>query len=351
MDTNTNRKYTNTILGIIMVTTEKTWNFTVSNSIASAVDQVDQYQELFFSMKNLFVSASWTVTMSCGLGGNGSGSVTASTGDNILSKSDVIIGTINTQTSSYYVLVPPNGWLPSGSSQESFQLRIAANSAQGGSTPRVHSVAYTSQQFKLHPTNPIARMPAARYPIGSSIATASTSTNILPTSPTTTKWHGWYTTDGDVMFAVSTGTVITFAFWVCALRQSAGGEGRYRMFIYGPPYAAALSTAQLGQGNNYWGITNDGTPSQGAQGYCHGWDLTSWTNGLSSVSGAPIKTAIHISQQGVAGAYLGRVCDVSGGAGNQASNHTINNDADATVLMSLDSLWIPISSGSLPLTF
>jgi len=340
-----------------MVTTQKTWRFSLSQPLSSSNNQVDQYKEAFFALKSWFVSASWTVTMSAGLAGGASGSFTASVGDNILSKNDVVYGTLGTNTSSYFVVEPPADWLPSGSSVEPFQLCFVPNATAGNSNPRTMSVISLSGRFKLNGTNPNVKTPVA---VTGSLITCSNAQNFLAnTTPTAQKWHGWRTTDGDVMFGLSDGLEMDYFFWVTSFNNDRGnGEGKYKLAIYTPPAGNALGYGSL-RNAGYWNTysTNGTAASVTPVISCWGWWFLGWTYpGFSTPSHSPVMIPLDFGDiGGTTGRHIGRIVDVSGSPGSTVaispSNVLVDGDIDSIRLCTVGNLWIPTPTGSIPIQF
>jgi len=333
-----------------MVTTSKTWSFSLNNNLSSSIDMEDQYREAFFALKSWFVSASWTVTMSAGLVGGVSGTFTASTGDNIVTKNDIVWGTLATQTGSYFVLTPPANWLPSGSSREPFELLFAATAANGSIVPRTITVISLSGNFKLNGTNPNARTPVAASGV---LITCSNAQNFLAgATATAQKWHGWKTSDGDVLFGLSDGIEMDYAIWITSFnKRSSPGEGIYRFALYTPPGGSALDGSNL-KTTSYWsGYTNDGRSAATGYPNCVAWSAVGWTGGRTGNSNSVIKAPADFVDNGANGRYIGRFLDISGSGTAVSSNNLVDGDDDPIRSVTVGSLWLPAPTGSLPIQF
>lgn len=226
-----------------MVATVKTWSDDINN-VFSSVSVADHYREAFFYLLQTFLSAGWTVTLSCD-------SVnTPSASNQILSPANVVWGNA-AQARSWFVVRSPVGWcstqievmvgaenINTDVSPNTITLRSATSAYAGGSTT-TYPAAPTGFQ-----TNP-----------GTSL--------IFHQVDQLAQWSAWWTADGDIYFGTKpVATTPTFTSFI-VLRSDGGfadgGRGPIRALVW---VAVGNTTNALNYAtinNNWQGWNTNGT--------------------------------------------------------------------------------------------
>lgn len=332
-----------------MVATIKTW--ISSGNIGITTSSVaDQYRELVWWSKELLLSASWTISMSAG--NNGGLGFIAGVGDNIRQPSDVVYGTDGSQNLSYYVAVPPAGWISSGPDTQ-IKALVVCDVTSSSTSPREIDLYFTTTNFNFHATSGSNR-PRSNLPTTQIISATNFSINPNSATPAPMRLNTWRTADGDVLFTtvLSGGASQTdTAFWFVSITGSANGEGIYRAAFYRAGNGNCLSITNLSSPSNWDGFGDDNAYMSALGAFTISINMSSWTNGMS-VSNALPDTPLELINNAFAsanGKYLGRIADVRGAAANAVWGTLIDGDTDNYRLTIVDDVWIPTLSASLPL--
>lgn len=321
-----------------MVTTIKTWYDDINNIFSSA-SQPQHYREAFFYLKQTYLSANWTVTLSCD-------SINApSASDQILTPANVVWGNA-AQARSWIVLRSPVGWCSS-----QIEVLLGADNSNASATPTTYTVrsatsAYSGGSVTTYPTAPTGFQ-------------TNSGTNLLfHTANLYAQWSAWWTADGDVYFGVKPiGT--TFSFTTFHVSRSDGGfvdggRGAFRAMNW-VATASSTNALQFSAINNNWrawrttGAVLAGTPNM----------ITTPANVLtyrysrntanSVTPGLPIYFCNAVA--GAEARFYGRWLDVLavpiGNPANFAGEVRDNEGTDAKRYVSIGTLYLPTSPASL----
>ena len=333
----------------IMVATIKNWvssgNIGITTSSVAA-----QYRELVWWSKELLLSASWTISMSAG--NNGGLGFIAGLGDNIRQPSDVVFGTDGTENLSYYVAVPPAGWISSGPDTQ-IKALIVCDVTSSSTLPREIDFYFATTNFTFHATSGSNR-PRAQSPAAQVLTGVNFSINPNAATPNAMRLNLWRTVDGDALFTtvLTGGTAQTdSAFWFVTPTGSGNGEGTYRCGFYRAAASNCFSIANLANASNWLAFADDNT-SLGALGaFSLSTNMSNWTSGMSVASAIP-DTPLELINNASAignGKYLGRIADVRGAAAGAVWGTLVDGDTDLYRLTIVDDVWMPTLSASLPL--
>lgn len=320
-----------------MATTLRSWASSLNNRFTSDVDQAIQYREAFFGLLQMFIAAGWSVEYT-------SDGVTANTGNLLLAATDVVYGTDGSQPLSYFVVQSPANWVTGGR----IQISVVANEANTDTTPQTIDVYATSGSFGL-PVSPEQNRPTTTDPLVS-----FTNQNLIPhAAAAPARWHGWYTTRGDVIFGVSTDSTGTMDFGFAAIAHTDAApfnlEGDYRCGIYCEAAAGAFTNTNFLNSPNWRSFKDSGAAAGTLVLDSLSALFTSLTNGSSAISGALLNFAIGMGENVAAGRILGVFEDLRSVPNNATATVTQDGDTDIVRYVVVDDLIIPTTASQLPI--
>lgn len=320
-----------------MATTLRNWASSLNNQFTSDVDQAIQYREAFFGLLQMFLSAGWTVEYT-------SDGTTADTNNNLLAATDVVYGLDGSQPLSYFVVQSPANWVSGGT----IQISVVANEDNADATPQTIDVYATSGSFTL-PVTPEQNRPTTTDPMVS-----FTIQNLIPhAAAAPARWHGWYTTRGDVMFGVSTDSTGTLDFGFCAIAHTDAApfnlEGDYRCGIYCEANAGVFANANFLNGLNWRSFKDSGAVAGTLVLDSLSALFTTLSNGSSAISGALINFSIGMGENVAAGRILGVFDDIRSVPNNATATVTQDGDTDTVRYVVVDDLIIPTTAAQLPI--
>lgn len=276
-----------------MATPNRNWTSTINLTFTDDFDQVLQYQEALFTLKETLKSAGWTVTLSStGSGGSYGAS------DLWTSPADITPGSIFTPE-AWITLESPAGfaggstiWILLGADDTSatnpnqFEMRVSDAPYTGGGTGALPSTAGTTD-------------------------TISTSgDDILPWSTTTPgRMLAAYTDQGDVLFGVKDAGVPSFDFFLILMGMTdgdGGGTGDRRFVLWSTSFGLEGSTLES---TTYSVYLDAGGGGAGAGGLFSPLWQTGWTDGLD-YSGSSLDDTVRAFQTSGNGRFVGELVDL-----------------------------------------
>jgi hypothetical protein len=318
-----------------MVATVKTWFNDINNEFSSAYF-ADQYQEAIFAILQTFLSAGWTVTLSCD-------SVSVDASNLILTRANIIWGN-GAQVRSWFVVQSPAGWC----STPIYAL-IGAFNSNASSSPTVISVqaatsAYTGGSTTAFPTAPTG-------------AQTSTPNTILSyAEPALGAWSAWWTADGDVWFGTKNRGNSGFTNFLVFRSDGGfadGGRGAVRAMFKLTVSATSALTYSLFLAS-WQGWRSDGTAMTGTGTLLHTIATALPTGNAreaaeSTTPGSPI--FLGRSASGADARYLGVMLDVlmlpRGTPATFFGEVRDNEGADQKRYVNLNTLMLPTNSADL----
>lgn len=238
-----------------------------NNLISSAVSQVDQFRELFFQLKELFVQAGGTILLS-----NGGG--VAGAGDNIANAAAVTTGLAG--TGAWYVVEFANlggsafrllAYVNDNAAPfQSVAFRGGSGTWAGGTTGSLPTL--TGVAFGAHAYN--------------QMHFSTTAVNV--------RWSTWFTANvggaQSIKFGAKEGGSGQWSTWLVLGANSdlsGGGIGFDRWYMFIPGSGVPLSSISFINGIASWeGATSGGAASSSPVASARIWDIsTSWPNGLN----------------------------------------------------------------------
>ena len=314
----------------------RTWTSTINNALDSAVDGVDQWQQLCYEMVANFLAAGWTAQQS-------SDGTTAGAGNNLASKASM---KLDTQGNGWWiVLQSPAGFVQSG---ESVYLLMYANTGSGDTTPQPFSFRFSKFAYNLDGTT--TTLPTAGGAEGS-----TSSTNIVGwNNPDPGNFLVGYSSRGDVWFMAkrTASPEINFCFAVVSNEDAdGGGQGDLRFWVYYASSNANIFGTSTSIHTTYRAMRRDGLLAiNPAATTLTGTILGGATNGLDDFGQAKASPVWIGSATGSDGRYWGQWVDVYG----CDSNTTFEEVDDTEDLQDfrrvcLGGVWWYLPTAQLPL--
>jgi hypothetical protein len=317
----------------------RTWTISNNNAFSNQADQQVQFREAVFNLKDTFVNAGWTVTIS-------SNGTTAGAGDNWATDADVVLGTSG--NGSWVVLRSPTGWIPNSDQIEGL---LYVNDT--GANPQIAPFQLTTSTWTGGST---ATLPTATP----STTVLTSGDEVIPwTSVVSGQWNSWYSSRGDVMFAVKITATLEFRHFF-ALTGNVDGDGsgkgdqRWGLFARSSTSAEVLTTANIPTSIN-WRTSNPlGTDLTNALTLdCLVWDTTgttSWTNGVDFEGNAISGVLSFFSNDSTEGRYLGDFIDFTAAAPNTPAGTLDDSETSQTQRrIVIGDIWIYVNAADIPL--
>lgn len=324
-----------------MVLLNKTWSDDLNNLLPNT-DQVVQYRELFYNLKQTFLAANWVLEFTCD-------GTTANSSDNLPNAAAVTIGTEGSENISYFVVASPVNWVTGG------QIRICifTNNANADTTPTVVGMIKGNQAFVLD-ASPLQNRPTCPVEVDMS-GVNNWGTNFVPwASPLTGYWNSWTTTDGTVIFGVKvSGEGLFRNVAIIAAEQGSNGFGDWRHFVYLGGSATSSNQIQwneLTTGVNFRGFGEDGSTSIQPELACTAASMDQWQGGADG-SGRVPRISVDVVVNNVNDPrFMGQLSDIYGAPNNAPFNEVEDADLDPVRLNCLGALWWPCTASDLPLS-
>lgn len=316
-----------------MVTLAKDWNGPNQAAFSSGSNQVTQYQERVWALKEALVDAGWTVERSCD-----SSAVSAS--DNWTTAANVVHGTEASQAHSWICLAAPMGkGNPSGGSE--YRLQLNCNVSSASSTPQALDI----------------RLARGTYGGGSTTTRASiTGTELSVLAHNIIPWSGavagslctWFTDDGDVYWAVKADGDSFFRAFGFVRSDDVDSLGSYCATLAGWSNASSdvVTSNNLTTATNQRGFTAAGSALTTIACDAMAWSGTicsNWASGSEGSSGRIFQQDV-ICGSNAGTRFLGILVDIRAVPPNAAwMRGDLNDDGNALPfeLLTIGDVMIP----------
>ncbi len=322
----------------------RTWTIDPNNIFTDQNDQLKQFQEACFALKQVFVAAGWTVRSS-------SNGTTADTSDNWATSADVVTGLAG--SGSWIVFRSPVGWIPS-SEQIDLIFYVNDNAAPFQQAPiRICPSGYNTD-------GTTAALPT---PIGSETTVlTSPNFNIIPwTVKTSGRWNSWYTSKGDVMFGVKQAGrrfFQHFMFLSGNVDGDGGGKGAQR-WVYGARTSSTTDALVNPYSGINWRSSRIDKTAVNSQLILtsDGQSVTSWLDGFDYKGETKILEAHHFITQAANGRHLGELMGgdvgiaISNAAATATPFGTLDDPEDTQTLrrVCISGFWVYFLDADLPI--
>lgn len=334
-----------------MATLEKNWSFQINQSLPYfPADPKRQYRETYLELKDLIVSAGWTIIGSS----DGSNYVTDGT-DLITTEADVVIGRATVaENKSFTIFQSPAGFCDTAAGSP-IQFAFSPNES-----PSTSPAQTDSANFRFYD-------PAVGADLSSGSATALPNANtsnrffdksdsILTAGGGELVYHGMYTDQGDFMYFVKRRGSAFTPTGIFFLGQGAGSTVNFGN------YAAVFYFDGAGLGSNFvLGSTNgtivfaaDGSDVSVTQGIIAPGIGLQWPSGIESgFSNAAPRFPLQYTGNNFNvtqfNRYLGPTADVFNCPDTAGYGTVEDGDTDPVRFVIVGPLWVPVPASALPL--
>lgn len=316
-----------------MVALIRSWADNINNAFSTVIDQTVQYQEHFYEVKESWVAANWTVSIS-------SSGATAGAGDNIPNGAAVGLGTSG--NGAWYVVVPP----VAGNFGD-LEILVAVND---------NSAPYITTEWRWGHNGTYSGGTTASLPTHNGdefTPSLQLESAFHKTTAQDFRWSRIYSTRGDIIhFLKETGVNdILFALLIRSNSDVDGGgfaSNRWHLFEAASAAESFTWTNMAGSARTH-AVNTAGTTEINATLESLAEHLSNWPSGEEALGGVPAIDTDVVSNDASPGEnrYFGKAVDIYGAPGNTPFNSIQDGDTDAQRLVSIGSgLWVPVTAAN-----